>query len=109
VALVGVPATLIDAHGAVSAPVAEAMARGARAAAGVEVGVGITGIAGPDGGSEQKPVGLVYIAVSTPEVEAVRDFRFVGARAVVRERAVQAALDLVRRALAGLPLEARLG
>lgn len=108
-ALVGVDAALIEAHGAVSAAVAEAMARGARTAAGVEVGVGITGIAGPEGGSEQKPVGTVFIAVATPDTELVRDHRFVGSRAVVRERAVQTALDLTRRALAGLPPDPRLG
>ncbi len=107
-ALVGVEPALIEAHGAVSAAVAEAMARGARAAAGVEVGVAITGIAGPDGGSEQKPVGTVFIAVSTPDTEAVRDYRFMGGRAVVRERSVQTAFDLVRRAITGLPLDPKL-
>jgi nicotinamide-nucleotide amidase len=107
-ALVGVNAALIEAHGAVSAPVAEAMARGARTAAAVELGVGITGIAGPDGGSQQKPVGTVFIAVATAESSAVRDYRFVGSRAVIRERSAQAAFDMVRRTLAGLPLEARL-
>jgi len=108
-AQVGVDPALIEAHGAVSAPVAEALARGARAAAGVEVGVGITGIAGPDGGSDTKPVGTVFIAVSTPETEVVRDHRFFGSRNVVRERGAQTAFDLVRRVIAGLPPDPKLG
>jgi nicotinamide-nucleotide amidase len=92
----------------VSAPVAEQMAEGARKRAGVEVGVGITGIAGPDGGSEEKPVGTVFIGVATPRGVASRRYLFYGTRATIRERSVQTALDLVRRQLRGLPLEARL-
>ena len=103
--LVGVAQADLDAHGAVSAPVAEQLARGARTRAGVEVGVGITGIAGPDGGSDEKPVGTVFIGVSTPEGEAVRRYRFMGSRATIRERSAQTALDLVRRQLQGLPLD----
>ena len=103
--LVGVEPEMLRAHGAVSAPVAEQMARGARERAGVELGVGITGIAGPDGGSEQKPVGTVFIAVATVDQVSVRDYRFVGSRSTVRERATQTALDLVRRTLLGLPLD----
>src|SRR5437867_3711428 len=104
-----VTATGADAaQGAVSAPVAEQLARGARERAGVEVGVGITGIAGPDGGSEEKPVGTVFIAVSSPRGESVRRFRFMGTRRTVRERAAQTALDMVRRELSGLPLDATL-
>ena len=106
--LVGVDAGDLEAHGAVSAPVAEQLARGARARAGVELGVGITGIAGPDGGSEEKPVGTVFIAVSSPRGEAVRRYRFMGTRRTIRERAAQTALDLVRRELAGLPLDPKL-
>ena len=103
--LLKVSATDLAAHGAVSAPIAEQMARGARKQAGVEVGVGITGIAGPDGGSEQKPVGTVFIAVSSPLGEGVRVHRFMGTRATVRERATQTALDMLRRHLAELPLD----
>jgi nicotinamide-nucleotide amidase len=95
----------LKAHGAVSAPVAEQMARGARKKAKVDLGVGITGIAGPDGGSDQKPVGTVFIAVSSALGEAVRTHRFMGTRATVRERAAQTALDMLRRHLAGLPLD----
>jgi len=105
---VGVSESDLAAHGAVSGPVSEQLARGAREKAGVEVGVGITGIAGPDGGTPDKPVGLVFIAVSSPLGEAVRRMQFIGTRTTVRERSAQAALDLVRRQLAGLPLEAKL-
>ena len=105
---VGVSEKDLEAHGAVSAPVAEQLARGARERAGVEVGVGITGIAGPDGGTPEKPVGLVFLGVSSPLGEAVRRLQFIGTRAMIRERSAQAALDLVRRQLAGLPLEAKL-
>ena len=105
VELVGVKPADLAAHGAVSAPVAEQLARGARERAKVEVGVGITGIAGPDGGSEEKPVGTVLIAVSSPAGDAVRTYRFMGTRKTIRERATQTSLDLVRRTLAGLPLD----
>ena len=106
--LLGVRAADLEAHGAVSAPVAEQMAEGARKRAGVDVGLGITGIAGPDGGSDEKPVGLMFIAVASPRGTAVRRFQFAGTRWAVRERGAQSALDLVRRQLLGLPLEARL-
>jgi nicotinamide-nucleotide amidase len=104
-AQLGVDEPTLQAQGAVSAAVAEQMAKGARAKAGVEVGAGITGIAGPDGGSESKPVGLVYIALSSPLGDAVRQFRFHGSRATVRERSAQTALDLLRRHLRELPLD----
>jgi nicotinamide-nucleotide amidase len=67
--------------------------------------VGVTGIAGPEGGSDEKPVGLVFIGVSSAEGDAARRFRFTGDRWIVRERAAQMALELVRRRLLGLPLE----
>ena len=105
VQLLGVSAADLAAHGAVSEQVATQMAQGARKKAKVDVGVGITGIAGPDGGSEAKPVGTVYIAVSSVLGEAVRLHRFLGTRATVRERAAQTALDMLRRHLAGLPLD----
>ncbi len=103
--LLGVSAKDIEVQGAVSAPVAEQMAAGARKHAGVEVGVGITGVAGPGGGSEAKPVGLVFVGVSSPRGDAVRKYQFPGTRATIRERSAQTALDLVRRQLRGLPLE----
>ena len=108
VELLGVEPQALEAHGAVSAEVAGQMALGARRKAGVEVGIGITGIAGPDGGTKEKPVGTVVIAVSSPRGEAVRKYQFVGTRSTIRERATQAALDLARRHLGGLPIEARL-
>ena len=102
VALVGVPRSLLEAHGAVSEPVASAMARGVRARAATDVGVGITGIAGPGGGSPQKPVGTVAIAVDGPgDRHRVRTTRFPGDRQTVRRQATEAALDLVRGALDG--------
>lgn len=101
VSLLGVPASLIETCGAVSEPVAVAMAEGVRARAGVEIGVGITGIAGPDGGTPEKPVGTVAIALAAAGVEThVRTFRFPGGRAQVKFFASQSALDMVRRLLA---------
>jgi nicotinamide-nucleotide amidase len=93
----GVADALIVEHGAVSEPVALAMAEGVRARVGAEVGVGVTGIAGPSGGTPEKPVGTVAIALTGPST-TVRTFRFLGDRAMVRQQAVQAALDMVRRA-----------
>jgi nicotinamide-nucleotide amidase len=98
--LADVPAALIAEHGAVSEPVAVAMAEGVRARAGVDLGLGITGIAGPSGGSEAKPVGTVSIALAVVGMETrVRTFRFPGGRAQVKFFASQSALDMVRRAL----------
>ena len=106
--LLGVDPSTLEAQGAVSAAVAEQMARGAREREGVEVGVGITGIAGPDGGSDEKPIGLVFVAGSSPLGEFVRLLRFPGSRATVRERAAQTAMDLLRRHLLELPVDASL-
>src|SRR5439155_23088897 len=87
VELLGVRTEDIAAHGAVSRPVAEQMARGAAERAGVEVGVSITGIAGPGGGTADKPVGTVFVAVRDPSGTVVRMFHLLGTRASVRERA----------------------
>jgi nicotinamide-nucleotide amidase len=106
--LLGVRAADLESHGAVSAPVAEQMAEGARKKAGVDVGVAITGIAGPEGGSDEKPVGTVFIAIAAPRGGGVRRFHLMGTRGTVRERSAQTALDLTRRALVGLPLDASL-
>ena len=98
--LAGVPRELLQAHGAVSEPVAVALADGIRERAGASLGVGITGVAGPGGGTERKPVGTVAVAVIGPDSTArVRTFHFPGGRAHVRHQATQAALDMVRRAL----------
>jgi nicotinamide-nucleotide amidase len=105
VEMLGVSEADLEAHGAVSAPIAEQMARGARERAQAEIGVGITGIAGPDGGTAKKPVGTVFIAISTSDGEVVRDYKIMSTRIAVRERSVQQALDLVRRRLLDLPLD----
>jgi nicotinamide-nucleotide amidase len=97
--LLGVAGSVIDAHGAVSEPVALAMADGIRTRAPADIGVGVTGIAGPSGGTPEKPVGTVAIAVTTAAERRVRTFRFHGERAQVKFQAAQSALDMVRRLL----------
>jgi nicotinamide-nucleotide amidase len=98
--LLGVPAQTIADHGAVSEPVALAMAEGVRRLAGVEIGVGITGIAGPGGGTDTKPVGTVFVAVAGPADRArARSFLFPGGRTQVKALAAQMAIDQLRRAL----------
>ncbi len=98
----GVLPSLIERYGAVSEQVAAAMAAGARAAASTDVGVGITGIAGPDGGTREKPVGLVYLALAGAAGGAVRRSLFAGGRERVRFQATQLALEMLRRGLLGL-------
>jgi nicotinamide-nucleotide amidase len=98
-ALLGVPAELIAAHGAVSAEVACAMAEGVRSRLGADIGLAFTGIAGPDGGSEKKPVGLVHWAVAKATGTEQRDRVFIGNRDDIRRRAVFAGLDSIRRSL----------
>lgn len=95
----GVDAELIEQHGAVSAEVAEAMAEGVRKRADTDFGISVTGIAGPGGGSEEKPVGLVYIALSDDAHTEHRKLMLPGDRHLIRWRASQAALDLLRRRL----------
>ena len=97
--LLGVPPELIAEHGAVSDAVALAMADGIRSRAGVSVGVGVTGIAGPGGGTPEKPVGTVAIAAMTATLTRSRVFRFTGERETVKFQASHAALDMVRRLL----------
>jgi PncC family amidohydrolase len=97
----GVPAALLEAEGAVSEGVARAMASGVRARCQAAVGIGITGIAGPGGGTPEKPVGTVWVAVDlNGTVHAARAV-FPGDRHEIRFRAAQAALDRLRRALEG--------
>jgi nicotinamide-nucleotide amidase len=96
--LLDVPESLIAEHGAVSEPVASAMASGIRKRAGVNVGVAITGIAGPGGGSDAKPVGTVCIAVDAGEPN-VRTFRFPGGREMVKAMSANWAIDMLRRYL----------
>jgi nicotinamide-nucleotide amidase len=95
----GVPIELLDEYGAVSPQVAEAMAHGARTHLGVDVAVSVTGIAGPDGGTEEKPVGLVYLHAEGPTGGLGREFSFPGDRGSIRARSVVGALHLVRRLL----------
>ena len=99
VRLLGVPADLIGEYGAVSAQVAEAMADGVRRRADADFGLSVTGVAGPGGGSEEKPVGLVYIALSDDAHTEHRRLILPGDRQLIRWRASQAALDLLRRRL----------
>lgn len=95
----GVPPELLAAHGAVSEEVAQAMAQGARRTAGADYAIGITGIAGPEGGSEQKPVGLVYIAVDHRGGTKTSRYVFSRDRCAVRVRAAHTALNMLRAAL----------
>jgi len=97
--MAGVPAELIAKHGAVSEEVAQALASGIRQRTGATVGVGVTGIAGPSGATERKPVGLVYVAVSEAQKTEVVSRTFRGDRQRVREYTAQLALDLVRHRL----------
>jgi competence/damage-inducible protein CinA-like protein len=95
--LLGVPKKLIETHGAVSEQVAGAMAARIRKRAGSTLGIGLTGIAGPGGGSPEKPVGLVYIALADDSQTTTRKFIFPGDRQFIRTLSVNAALDMVRR------------
>ena len=92
----GVPADLIEKHGAVSEQVAEVMARGARRKAGTDFAIGITGIAGPTGGTEQKPVGLAYISVDSQSGCETKCCHFISKRELTRHRAAQTALNMLR-------------
>ena len=100
VTLLGVPDAVLASHGAVSEETARAMALGALAKSGADIAAAVTGIAGPSGGTPEKPVGLVYIALAAPEgpVEVVRNL-FFGGREQVKYRSSQKALDLLRRRL----------
>lgn len=117
--MLGVLDSDLESAGAVSEPVARQMAKGVRVRLGTEIGVSITGIAGPDGGTPEKPVGTVWIAIDvsegrppvpppdgyppiTPYAQA-RVFHFMGDRAEIRYRAAQAALDMIRRTVRDLP------
>jgi PncC family amidohydrolase len=91
----GVPAEVLVAHGAVSAQVALAMADGVRHALGADLGVAVTGVAGPDGGSEAKPVGLVYVAVTGLGTPEVRRFQWSGDRTANKRSSAEAALGML--------------
>jgi nicotinamide-nucleotide amidase len=89
----------LEQHGAVSEPVAVQMARGVRGMTGATIGVAITGIAGPEGGTPDKPVGTVWIAVDVRGAVTTNRAIYIGDRVEIRHRATQAALDIIRRAL----------
>jgi len=97
--LLGVSDAVLEEHGAVSEEVAGQMARGVRVRLGTEIGVAITGVAGPGGGTAAKPVGMVWVALDGAGAAAARCLRLFGTREEIRQRAAQAALDMVRRAL----------
>ena len=100
-ALLDVPQAMLDAHGAVSAQVARAMAAGAQARFAASLAASITGVAGPDGGSDEKPVGLTYVGLASAAEVDVRRFQFAGDRAGNREMAARAALEWLVEAAAG--------
>ena len=95
--LLHVPKPILDEFGAVSAEVAKKMAQGIRESAKATLGLGVTGIAGPGGGTAEKPVGLVFISLSDKKETIVKRYNFPGDRAQVRLLTSQSALDLVRR------------
>lgn len=101
VKVLGVPQEVLVEKGAVSAECAQAMAEGVRSLLGVDLALAITGIAGPTGGTREKPVGLVYIALAGPLGVEVKHHRFPGSRRDVRWAASQAALELLQRYLKG--------
>jgi len=101
--LLGVDPALLERHGAVSAEVARAMAEGAKARFGTDYALAVTGIAGPDGGSAEKPVGTVHLAIATPDGVEERPRRYPGDRERIRWYSSQAALDLLRRRLPDAP------
>jgi nicotinamide-nucleotide amidase len=97
--VLGVPREVLQRHGAVSAETAAAMASGVRRALGADIGVSVTGVAGPGGGTPEKPVGLVFIHAETPDVSHGVELRLPGNRDAVRRRAAASALHLLRRLL----------
>jgi PncC family amidohydrolase len=106
--LLGVSVDLIERQGAVSAEVARAMAEGAQKRARADFALALTGIAGPGGGSEEKPVGLVHIALARPKAATLHmERRFLTDRVTFKQLATQSALDLLRRELQGTLTEAR--
>jgi nicotinamide-nucleotide amidase len=104
--MLGVSEEILKLHGAVSEECARAMADGARARAGTTYALSTTGIAGPGGGSEEKPVGTVFAALATPSATFVRKLGWLGDREQVRLVTAMAALDMLRRSLLGLPVDA---
>ncbi len=108
-AQLGVPSEVLAAHGAVSAQVAVAMAEGVRDRFGTDLGVGVTGVAGPDGGTEAKPVGLVYVAVAAPGPTAVRRFLWDGDRTTNKRESAREALEMLLAAVEAVAPAGRAG
>lgn len=105
--LLGVPKATLVKHGAVSPQIAKLMAQGIREQGEVDLGLSVTGIAGPGGGTDTKPVGLVYVGLATPKKTFTKEFRFHGDRNTIKLRSSQGALDVLRRWLVGLPISDR--
>ena len=103
--ILGVPQDLLDTYGAVSEPVARAMAQGVRAALGADLGVSVTGVAGPDPDERGNPVGLVFVGIAWDGGDFVREVHATGPRSRVRQSAASHGFDLIRRRLTGLGLE----
>ncbi|MEK6604281.1 MAG: competence/damage-inducible protein A [Nitrospirota bacterium] len=103
--LLKISEALIRQKGSVSAEVAQAMAEGVREQSGADLGLAVTGIAGPSGGTKEKPVGLVFLALADKKTSVSRQHLFSGDREGIRFRASQAALDLLRRHISGKPIE----
>ncbi|MBT9131704.1 nicotinamide-nucleotide amidohydrolase family protein [candidate division NPL-UPA2 bacterium Unc8] len=97
--LLGVPPEMIKRFGAVSSQVAELMADGVRKSSSADIGIAITGIAGPEGGTTEKPVGLVYLGLADGNRVICEEYHFTGERSAIKLRASEAALKLVRRTL----------
>jgi len=102
--VLGVPPSMLERFGAVSAEVAEAMALGVRRASGSDLGLSVTGIAGPEGGTPEKPVGLVYIALAWEGGVKSKEYRFFEDRLANKRRSSLLAMEMVRRHLLGLPV-----
>lgn len=100
-ALLGVSPTILEIEGAVSETCAQAMAEGARRACQADIGLSVTGIAGPGGATPTKPIGLVFIGVATPEAVSAKKFLFSGDRAAIRQQAADAALQLLLQTIKG--------
>ena len=103
--LLNVPPSLIEQYGAVSLDVARAMAAGVRRMSGTALGLATTGIAGPGGGTAEKPVGLVCVALASDGGDGAREFRLLGDREQVKYRGSQMALEMLRRHLLGIPMD----
>ncbi len=99
--LLGVPAEVLAAHGAVSAQAAVAMAEGVRERLGTDLGVGVTGVAGPDGGTDAKPVGLVYVAVTGGGTTTVNRHLWTGDRTANKRDSARAAIEMLLAQVAG--------